>query len=73
MYQKFYLSFVLIVVAIAGNGVAKFLLVDVPEEKGTIEKGDGKWKFHQRVINNKLDNDTHISNTRERFKRLFSF
>ena len=42
MYQKFYLSFVLIVVAIAGNGVAKFLLVDVPEEKGIIEKGDGK-------------------------------
>ena len=42
MYQKFYLSFVLIVVTIAGNGMAKFLLVDVPEEKGIIEKGDGK-------------------------------
>ena len=55
MYQKFYLLFVLIVVTIAGNGMAKFLLVDVPEEKGIIEKGDGKWKFNQKVINNKLD------------------
>ena len=58
MYQKFYLCFVLIVVTIAGNGMAKFLLVDVPEERGITDKAAGKWKLNQKVINSKLDYKT---------------
>ena len=55
MYQEFYLSFVLIVVTITGNGMAKFLLVNVPEEKGITDKAAGKWKLNQKAVNCKLD------------------
>ena len=60
MYQIFYLCFVLIVVTIAGNGMAKFLLVDVPEEKGITRKAAGKCKLNQKFINIKLDALNHI-------------
>ena len=42
MHKKFNLCFVLIVVSIAGNGMTKYLLVDVAEEKRISDKGAGK-------------------------------
>ena len=41
MFKKFNLSFVLIAVSIAGNGMARYLLVDVAEEKRISDKGAG--------------------------------
>ena len=42
MYKKINLCFVLIAVSIAGNGMAKYLLVDVAEEKRIFDKRAGK-------------------------------
>ena len=42
MFEKINLCFVLIAVSIAGNGMAKYLLVDVAEEKRISDIGDGK-------------------------------
>ena len=42
MLKKFNLCFVLIAVSIAGNGMARYLLVDVAEEKRISDRGAGK-------------------------------
>ena len=42
MYKKINLCFVLIAVSIAENGMAKYLLVDVAEEKRISGEGAGK-------------------------------
>ena len=42
MCKKFYLYFVIIAVTIAENRIAKYLLVDVAEEKGISDKVAGK-------------------------------
>jgi len=42
MYKKFNLCFVLITVSIAGNGMARFLLVDLAEEKRISDEGSRK-------------------------------
>ena len=42
MLKKFNLCFVLIAVSIAGNGMARYLLVDVAEEKRISDGGAGK-------------------------------
>lgn len=51
MFIKSSLCFVLIAVIFAGNGIAKYLLVDVAEEKGISDKGDGKREIIQKVVN----------------------
>ena len=66
MYEKISLCFVLIAVSIAGNGMAKYLLVDVAEEKTIPDKRDyklftdydygaRKWKINNKLINSKLN------------------
>merc|ERR1712198_76853 len=42
MFENINLCFVLIAVSIAGNGMAKYLLVDVAEEKRISDEGAGK-------------------------------
>ena len=42
MLKKFSLCFVLIAVSIAGNGKARYLLVDVAEEKRISDRDCGK-------------------------------
>ena len=42
MFIKSSLCFTLIAVIIARNGMAKYLLVDVADEKGISDKGDSK-------------------------------
>ena len=41
MYKKFSLCFVLIAVSITGNGMTRYLLLDVAEEKRISDKGTG--------------------------------
>ena len=66
MYEKINLCFVLIVVSIPGNGMAKYLLVDVAEEKTISDKGAAKlftdydygarkYKIINKLINSKLN------------------
>ena len=86
MYKKINLCFVLIAVSIAGNGMAKYLLVDVAEEKRISDEGAGKlltehdygdrkWKIINKSINSKLNfyNDPQIKNYRKWLKFLSSF
>ena len=54
MFIKSSLCFTLIAVIIAGNGMARYLLVDVADEKGISDKRDGKREIYQRVINTNL-------------------
>ena len=42
MVKKFNRCFVLIALSITGNGMARYLLVDVAEEKRISDKGAGK-------------------------------
>ena len=66
MYKKFNLCFFLIAVSIAGNGMARYLLVDVAEEKRISDKGAGnlltecdygssKLEIIHKFINSKLN------------------
>ena len=57
MFIKSSLCFTLIAVIIAGNGMARYLLVDVADEKGNHTHGfptHGKRELYQRVINTNL-------------------
>ena len=47
MFIKSSLCFTLIAVIIARNGMAKYLLVDVADEKGISDKEDGKREIRQ--------------------------
>ena len=85
MYKKLNLCFVFIAVSIAGNGMAKYLLVDVAEEKTIPDKGAyklytdydygaRKYKIVNKLINSKLNvNDPQIKNYRKWLKSLSSF